>query len=85
MSDEALQSEEINGYQLPEDIKLLDIEYPDQNKISSGEAQIYFNEKGYSDNAIIHMENDDNERLSFVIEPFLRRVRLHRQYVGFAD
>lgn len=85
MSDEPLQSEEINKYQLPEDIKLLDVEYPDQEKISAGQARIYFNEKGYSDKAIIHIENEDNERLSFLIEPFLQRVRLYRQYVGFAD
>jgi prepilin-type N-terminal cleavage/methylation domain-containing protein len=85
MSAEGLQSEEISGYQLPGDIKLLDVEYPDQNTISTGQAQIYFDEKGYSDKAIIHIENDDNEKLSFVIEPFLRRVRLYQKYVGFAD
>jgi prepilin-type N-terminal cleavage/methylation domain-containing protein len=78
------QSEEINSYQLPNDIKLLDVEYPDQETISSGEAKIYFDEKGYSDKAIIHMQKDDNERLSFVIETFLPRVRLYEKYVGFS-
>jgi prepilin-type N-terminal cleavage/methylation domain-containing protein len=85
VSDEGLQSEETNGYQLPEDVKLLDVEYPDQKTISTGQAQIYFDEKGYSDNAVIHIENSDNERLSFVIEPFLRQVRLYQKYVGFGD
>jgi prepilin-type N-terminal cleavage/methylation domain-containing protein len=85
MSGEGLQSEETNGYQLPKDVKLLDVEYPDQKTISTGQAQIYFDEKGYSDKAIIHIKNEDNERLSFVIEPFLRRVRLYQKYVGFAD
>jgi prepilin-type N-terminal cleavage/methylation domain-containing protein len=85
MLEEALQSAETNGYKLPEDIKLLDVEYPDQEKISVGQADIYFNEKGYSDKAIIHLENDDNERFSFLIEPFLLRVRLYNSYTGFAD
>ena len=84
-SDEGLQSDEIKGYQLPEDVKLLDVEYPDQKTISAGDAQIYFDERGYSDKAIIHIENDDNERFSFVIEPFLRQVRLYQKYVGFTD
>ena len=85
MPEEALQSAETNGYELPEDIKLLDVEYPDQEKISAGQADIYFNEKGYSDKAIIHLENDDNERFSFLIEPFLLRVRLYNSYAEFGD
>ncbi|MGA7145298.1 MAG: type II secretion system protein [Desulfobacterales bacterium] len=84
-SDEGLQSDKTHGYQLPEDVKLLDVEYPDQNTISTGDAQIYFDEKGYSDKAIIHIENNDKERFSFVIEPFLRQVRLYQKYVGFTD
>jgi len=85
MPEEALQSAETNGYELPEDIKLLDVEYPDQEKLSAGQADIYFNEKGYSDKAIIHLENDDSEKLSFLIEPFLLRVRLFNRYAEFGD
>jgi len=85
MLEEALQSAETNAYKLPEDIKLLDVEYPDQEKISVGQADIYFNEKGYSDKAIIHLENDDNEKFSFLIEPFLLRVRLYNSYAEFED
>ena len=85
MLEEALQSAETNAYKLPEDIKLLDVEYPDQKKISVGQADIYFNEKGYSDKAIIHLENDDNEKVSFLIEPFLLRVRLYNSYEEFED
>ena len=85
MLQEALQSAETNAYKLPEDIKLLDVEYPDQQKISVGQADIYFNERGYSDKAIIHLENDDNEKFSFLIEPFLLRVRLYNSYAEFED
>ncbi|MBW2492550.1 MAG: type II secretion system protein [Deltaproteobacteria bacterium] len=85
MAREAIESAESNGYILPQDIKLLDVEYPDQKKISVGQADIYFNEKGYSDKAIIHLENDDNEKFSFLIEPFLLRVRLYNSYAEFGD
>jgi hypothetical protein len=50
-----------------------------------GQADIYFNEKGYSDKAIIHLKNDDNEKFSFLIEPFLLRVRLYNGYTEFED
>ena len=83
--DEGPQSDSINGYQLPEDVRLLDVEYPDHKTVSAGQAQIYFDEKGYSDKAIIHIENDHKERLSFVIEPFLRQVRLYQKYVEFTN
>jgi prepilin-type N-terminal cleavage/methylation domain-containing protein len=85
MSQDSLQSAQENGYKLPENIKLLDVEYPDQEKISVGEAGIHFNEKGYSDKVIIHIEKDDNEQLSFLIEPFLSKVRLFNSYAGFED
>jgi len=85
MSQEALQAAETNGYRLPEDINLLDVEYPGQEKITVGQADIYFYEKGYSDKAIIHLENDDDEKFSFLIEPFLLRVRSYNRYVEFGD
>ncbi len=85
MSQEELQAAEANGYELSDNINLLDVEYPDEEKISVGRADIYFYKKGYSDKAIIHISNDDNERRSFLIEPFLSHVRLYDKYIGFED
>ena len=85
MSAEELEDAAAIGYNLPEDIKLLDVEYPDKEKISVGQADIYFYKKGYSDKAIIHITNNDNEVLSFLIEPFLSRARLYNKYLEFED
>ena len=85
MSQEEFQAAEANGYELSDNINLLDVEYPDEEKISVGRADIYFYKKGYSDKAIIHISNDDNERRSFLIEPFLSHVRLYDKYIGFED
>jgi prepilin-type N-terminal cleavage/methylation domain-containing protein len=85
MSEEELEEAAAIGYNLPEDIKLLDVEYPDKEKISLGQADIYFYKKGYSDKAIIHITNNDNEVLSFLIEPFLSRARLYNKYLEFED
>jgi prepilin-type N-terminal cleavage/methylation domain-containing protein len=85
MSDEELQDAEMDGYKLPDDIKLQDVEFPDELVISAGRADICFYEKGYSDKAIIHMVHDDDHRLSFLIEPFLPQVYLYNKYVGLED
>jgi prepilin-type N-terminal cleavage/methylation domain-containing protein len=85
MSPEEIQAAEAGGFQLSDDISLLDVEYPGQKKIAVGRADIYFYKKGYSDKAIIHISTEDNEVLSFIVEPFLSRVRLYNKYIEFED
>lgn len=85
MSPDELQIAEQKGYEVSDDIDILDVEYPDDEKISTGQADINFYEKGYSDQAIIHMKNSDDEHFSFLIEPFLSHVRMYNTYVDFED
>lgn len=70
-------------YTLPEGIEIMDVEYPGEDKIGSGEAEIAFYPSGYSDKAIIHIKDDDDNQLSFWIEPFLTKVKLFEEYVEF--
>jgi len=85
MSEEEMQNAEQQGFELPDDINLVDVEYPGKDKILFGQADIYFYKKGYSDKALIHIEDSNNERLSFLIEPFLSKVRLYEEYVEFEN
>jgi prepilin-type N-terminal cleavage/methylation domain-containing protein len=85
MTQEELHNAELHGYELPSDVKVLDVEYPNEEKISVDQAEIRFYKKGYSDKALIHIENDDNEQLSFLIEPFLAKVKLYEKYAGFEN
>jgi prepilin-type N-terminal cleavage/methylation domain-containing protein len=85
MSEDELQNASQNTYQLPDDVRVLEVEYPHDNKIEAGRADIYFYAKGYSDMAIIHIENSDSEQFSFRIEPFLQQVKMFPGYVGFED
>ncbi|MBN1932902.1 MAG: type II secretion system protein [Desulfobacterales bacterium] len=84
MSEEEQQKAEQKAYRLPEEIKVLDVEYPDHIKISMGTADIYFYKKGYCDKAIIHLENDQKQ-ISFLIEPFLYEVNIEEKYVELED
>ena len=65
-------------------MKVLDLEYPEDQKVESGRADILFFAKGYSDRSIIHM-SDSDARFSFQIESFLSNVKLYDAYTGFEE
>ncbi|MEW6673898.1 MAG: type II secretion system protein [Thermodesulfobacteriota bacterium] len=83
MSEEALQNAERDGYRLPEDIRIIDVEFPLKGKITGGRVEISFYKADYSDKVVIHIENDRRRQMTFLIEPFLTGVKLYEQYVGF--
>jgi len=82
MSEEELERAAGQAYQLPEGIKLLDVEYP-SGKIATGEAEIWIFQNGYSEKALIHLANSSNDIRSFLIEPYLPSVKLFKEEIGF--
>ena len=55
------------------------------DEIQTGKAEILFHKQGYSDKALIHIEDNSGEKMSFLIEPFLKRVKFYDRQVGFDD
>ena len=84
MSPESLENAALDAAALPGNIKILDVEFPSIGKITSGRANITFYKTGYSDKALIHMQDGD-EQFSFLIEPFLTKVTLFEKYATFED
>jgi prepilin-type N-terminal cleavage/methylation domain-containing protein len=84
MSDEERLAAERNGFKLPLNMSIIDVEFPDNKIISFGQTEIFFYPKGYSDQAMIHLKNKD-EQISFRIEPFLSTVKLFEEYVSLQD
>ncbi len=86
LTDEELEEDdtEPEGYELPGDADILDVEFPGRDKITSGRAQICVHKEGYSDKVLIHVE-DDGEQKTFLIEPFLSKMIIYEDYVGFED
>lgn len=82
MTDENLQAAVDEGLELSGDLKLRGVEYPGDHKIDFGLAEIRFFPKGYSDRAILHLDDGDR-RYSFKIEPFLSTVRVYDGHIGF--
>ena len=85
MSEEEKEQQLQNGYQLPSDFRILDVEFPNADRVSVGQTVIYFHPQMYSDMAVIHIEDDDSRQFSFIIESLIHKVTLHERYVGFAD
>ncbi len=84
MSQEDAETAALDAYTLPEDLRIIDIEYPAKEKITSGQADITFYKAGYTDKAFIHIQ-DGETYLSFLIEPFLTNVQVMETYVDFED
>jgi len=84
MSQEDYESAVLNSYALPEDVRIMDVEYPAQGRITSGHTEITFYKAGYTDKAFVHMQEGETY-LSFLIEPFLSSVQVIEEYAGFED
>jgi prepilin-type N-terminal cleavage/methylation domain-containing protein len=84
MSQEDSENAALDSYALPEDVRIIDIEYPSQEKVTSGQADITFYKAGYTDKAFVHLQ-DGETYLSFLIEPFLTNVQVIEKYVDFED
>lgn len=84
MSREDYESAALNSHALPEDVRIIDVEYPEIGKISSGQTAITFYKAGYTDKAFVHLQENDTY-LSFLIEPFLSHIQVFEKYIGFED
>ena len=84
MSPENIEDAILESYQLPDNARIIDIEYPTKGKIYTGQAEINFYQAGHSDKALVHMQDGDTD-LSFLIEPFLFDVQFFEKYAGFDD
>jgi len=85
MSPEEVEAAMQQAFDLPADLKIEDVQFPEQDVVSSGQADINFYPRGYSDKAMVHLQNDEGEQISLLIEPFLTKVKLFENYTGFTD
>ena len=74
-----------NGYRLPSDVRILDVEIPNIRKWPSGTAAISFSSLGYSSKALVHLEGKGGNIVSLLIEPFLSGVGYYERWVSFQD
>ena len=85
MDEETREKARESARSLPAGYRISDVTLPVQGKIAVGRVDIRFYPKGYSDKAMIHLEDDDGNYLSFLIEPFLTQVKRYEDYVELED
>jgi prepilin-type N-terminal cleavage/methylation domain-containing protein len=83
MEAEALEKAQDEAFQLSEEVAIMDVAFPGRGKILSGQVDIYFYAKGYSDKALIHLQQDNDRQVSFLIEPFLPQTKYIEDYSDF--
>jgi len=84
MSSESIEMAALDAHALPGDMQIIDVDFPLRGKVISGRADIHFYKTGYTDKALIHIQDDDLQ-LSFLIEPFLTKVQYFDRYITFDD
>ena len=83
MNEESVQaSASKKALSIPDAIQHIDVEFPQQERISSGTAEIRFYPSGYSDQVLIHLETDD-EKLTYLVEPLLPKVKIFDEWIEF--
>ena len=81
-SDEREQAGE-KAYRLGSGIRLTGVVLANGKTQTADVVDIHFYPQGWAEPAVIHMETDSGERLSFIIEPFLSTPGLADGYQDF--
>lgn len=82
MDPETMKAAREKGIQFSGDTQLLDVEFPGAMPLASDDIRIRFRRQGYSDMALIHLQEEEND-VTLKIEPFLSRVELENRSVSF--
>ena len=83
MSDEERSAASQKAFSLPESINIVDIQFPGRERIASGTVDIHFYPAAYSDHALVHFENKNAERLTYLVEPLLPKVKIFDEWIDF--
>lgn len=81
MSEEELSTVTDKAFSIDKSMQIVNVQFPDQEPISTGTAEIRFYPAGFSDMALIHLENDDAQRFSYLLEPLLPKVKIFDEWI----
>lgn len=81
MSEEQMSAAADKAFQLPKALRIVDVQLPNKEPISSGTVEVHFYPAGYAEKVAIHLENEDAKRFSFLIEPLLSKVKFFTEWI----
>ena len=76
MSEEQQAAAAEKAFALDGSIRIVDAQYRNQESVNTGILEIRFYPAGYSDQVLLHIENEDAERTSSLIEPLLPQLKI---------
>jgi prepilin-type N-terminal cleavage/methylation domain-containing protein len=68
---------------IPDAIRYIDVQFPNEERITSGTTEVRFYPAGYSDQVLIHLETDDDKKLTYLVEPLLPKVKIFDEWIEF--
>jgi type II secretory pathway pseudopilin PulG len=68
--------------QLPPSVRLQDILYGTAEKKTYGEISLWINKKGYMNQTILHLADDQDNIISIVLSPFLNTIKAYDTYIS---
>jgi prepilin-type N-terminal cleavage/methylation domain-containing protein len=83
MDEEALSAASEKSFAVPSAISIVDIHFPNKERVTSGKTEIAFYAGGYSDYAVINMQDAGARRFAIRIEPLLPKVKVVDQWLEF--
>ncbi len=70
--------------EVPGGARLAGVDFPTRGRVTAGRADIRFYGDGHTDRVLIHLRHGSDVQ-SFLLEPFLARVKIFDTMVGFED
>ena len=70
-------------FSIPDVVQRMDVQFPQQERISTGTTEVRFYPSGYSDQVLIHLETDDDEKITYMVEPLLPKVKIFDEWIEF--
>ncbi|NNK01427.1 MAG: hypothetical protein HKP58_13555 [Desulfatitalea sp.] len=83
MDEQARNAAAEKGFQLPGGIRIVDIQFPHKDRAVSGTTEIFYYPGGYSDQALIHLEDDESQRFAYKLEPLMPKIRVLEEWTAY--
>ena len=83
MDEETLSAASEKAFVIPRAIRIVDIQFPQKERVTSGKAEIVFYPGGYSDYAVINLQDDGAQRFAFKVEPLLPKITVLDKWLEF--
>ncbi len=79
---EGVEVQESDKITLPDNVKITDVWTRTDGKTDFGSLSLWITKRGYMDNTVIHLNDDDDSIRSIVFSPFLGSIKVFDEYVN---